>query len=536
MTKKLQSFFVLKLNSGRLKEYKYNIRLSLTDARKNGEIIRMGNSQFFEVIRNVTGRSFNQEELTFLESEEKKIKRKPSSEENKLALLSLREQIDRILFVPEVISLKVDNKKHYEYVIKNGLSVNNKKYVRIMSGAGNLRRNTVLLIDNTIFEEVNNILDNGRNKNVELNPGKFVAYQGLYNSSGHRVSFPNFTVVPDLEYTRMAKLNWINSDDVVQESQQEILLNCFDGQGLISPSQAQRWANEIGLDYIPSTMIIRAPYAKGQVVTFDFHKYCSVTGKHITEDIWGNDVDIRFVDLILSKSQFKLASSYNSLPEYIGHCYKNGLGFYLSRASYNNPKNYVWSNYMFLQVLDLSDEDIKNLCADTLEHFSSLISGDYRKMILYLGGDTFSHEYKEDWFDRIDNVTKALIINPELKNDPYVYDYFVNSLNRKIRDSYMGKLLFEGNFSPLVADPYMQCEAMFTDEPRTLLSNDGHYYKFWKDRNVDMVASCRSPLTHHSEMNVSKMESSKEMAEWYKYQDTSFIYNPKGLDTLYMAD
>ena len=536
LSRKLQSFLVMKFNSTRLKEYNYDITITLEDARKNGEVIRLGDSQLLSVIRKIKNIVFDQERLIQLEKEEKKLRRRSASKENSKILSSLREEIDKILFIPEVISLKVENKKHYERIIESGLFINGKKYVRLMSGAGNLRRNTVLLIDEEYFRVVRNVLDNGRDKTIKLNPGKFIAYDGLFNSSGHRVSFPNFCVVPDFQYKRMARMNWINPDDSVEEIEKEIVLNCFDGQGLISPNLARKWAKELEISYIPSTFIIRAPYLKGQVVTFDFHEYCRVHTKHMVTDIYGESVDIRFVDLVLSESQFKLKSSYESVFDFVRNCHQNDLGFYVSRVSYWEPKHHVWSNYMFMQVLSLSDEEIESLCKDTVEYFESLLGGDYRKMILYLGGDTFSHFYKEDWFEKIDIVTKALIINPKLAIDPYVVYRFNNNLSKQIRDSYMGKLLFEGNFSPLVADPYMQCDSLFFDDPESLLSEDGHYYKFWRDRYKSLVASCRSPLTHQSEMTLSVIENSQDMEYWYKYQDTSFIYNPKSLDTLYWAD
>jgi hypothetical protein len=193
---------------------------------------------------------------------------------------------------------------------------------------------------------------------------------------------------------------------------------------------------------------------------------------------------------------------------------------------------------MFIQTLDLSDEDIENLCADTVSHFKALMGGNLSDMLLYMGKGIFSSQdgLPLDWFERLDNLAKALIIQPLLMRDPYIVDFMTKSINRKIRDSYLGKLVLQGNYSPLVSDPYAQAEWALGLTPIGLLSEKEHYSRFWNERNASVVAGGRSPLTHHSEMMVLEMVENDELNEWYRFQGSSFIIPPNSEDTTRMAD
>ena len=111
----------------------------------------------------------------------------------------------------------------------------------------------------------------------------------------------------------------------------------------------------------------------------------------------------------------------------------------------------------------------------------------------------------------------------------------MSSLRKKIKESYLGNLIVQGNFQPLIADPYLQASYMFGLQ-NGLLKDDEHYCKFWGDRNVELVASGRSPLTHQSEMNISKIVSNEDIRYWFQYIRNGFIFSPQGIDTLLFAD
>jgi hypothetical protein len=75
MAKKLQQFYIYKLSSQRIIQDKLNIQLNINDARKNGELISIGNSQLLTTIRQIKNRTDYEDRLNEL-LEQKKIAKK----------------------------------------------------------------------------------------------------------------------------------------------------------------------------------------------------------------------------------------------------------------------------------------------------------------------------------------------------------------------------------------------------------------------------------------------------------------------------
>lgn len=485
-------------------------------------------------LRKIKNKEFNAEELARLEALELRMKRRGEDFEK---ISEVRDAIDDILFIPEIISVHVENIAHYKRIIKDGLFINDKRYVRLLSGAGNLRRNTVIFIEESYFDRVVQIFDNDRDLSVELNPAKFNAYFGLYNSSGIETIFPNIVVIPDYEFEKEVAIDWVDEGNHIHKEVKNVTLNAFDGQGIVAYHMASRWAEDLGLDYVPSTFIFRAPFAKGQLVTFPIDEFIRAHESSTVVDIWGNEQDLRFADVILSESQLKLWQSYSDVMAYVSACYRNKLGFFITRVSPKDPSSYTTSNYMFINALELeTDADIEELCADTIAHINEVSGMSIQKMKLYLAGKMFDTHMKQEDFWKLNPMVRALMINEDIAQDPHVISTIISALRETIKRAYLGKLFVEGNYAPLVADPYAQMEWAIGKNPVGLLAGDEHYYKFWNMRGIKRVACGRSPLTHPSEMIVTEMVNRKELDQWYKYQSTSFILPIDSVDTILMAD
>ena len=529
MAKKLQSFVIMKFESSRLKSENYNLSLTLDEARSNQEVVRVGDSQLLKIVREVTGKEFSREKLKDM------IMNKRFAEKNKdhNAALILMKLIDEMLFIDSIVEIKFDNKKHYQHMIEQGLKINGFSYVRLLAGSGNLRRNVVFFIKEELFSKVISILNNGRDETIKFNPAKFGAYMGLYNSSGYNVTFPKLCVVDDYLFKMMVKMDWINDDNTISNDKDtEVEVNAFDGQGIISVELAEQWSRDLELDYIPSSFVFRSPFAKGQVVTFDIQAFAELSQTYNIVDIWGNVVDCRDCNLFISKSQLKLWPAYQSCNQYVAQCYLNNLGFWVSKYSSKTLKNHAYTNYMFLQVLDLSDKDIEEFCNPTLEYFNSLMGADRNKMLIY------SYPTVKDSLalDNIDPTNLALMFNEDFANEPHIREKYRNSLKKKFKESYLGNILVQGNFQSIIADPYAQCEHILGLDVYGLLKSDEHYCDYWNKKSVNQVASARSPLTHQSEMNLSKLTNRKSQEDWYRYITNGFIISPKGIDTFLWAD
>lgn len=133
----------------------------------------------------------------------------------------------------------------------------------------------------------------------------------------------------------------------------EVELEDSDGYGLMLPSRAQQWAIELGETYLPSGICVRNSWTKGMLFTFDFHAFAErVAGNYVVKDIWGNDVDIRAVDVILTASMLKLWDSYSSWDDYWGNCLKNKYTFSATKICPEKLENERNLNYQFIQTFD----------------------------------------------------------------------------------------------------------------------------------------------------------------------------------------
>jgi hypothetical protein len=530
--KKLQQFYVYKFDSSRLKSNNFDITINIEQARKNGELVSIGDSQMLRSLRNIKGQEDVEIELKRLLGIKKKIKK---GLEESVTLYEIEDKIDKLLFVPEIISLTIKDNRHYENIIKNGLYVNNKKFVRLMCSAGQARRNNVLFIDADIEKELKQILNNDR-EDIEIVPAKFNAYFALASSTALPVSTPYFCVIPDCEIVRKEKVEWVteveNGDDIIEEVEKDIKFNLFDGQGIISPRMAKQWADELELDYIPSCFIIRSNFIKGMVCVVDFVKFSDdIAEKHIIQDIYGNDINIRDMDIILTASQFKLWNAFASTQDYMSKCKKNKWEWGVTRCSPKEENNHTSLNYQFLQVLNLNKEQIEGICEKTVEYFNNVIKNNLDYTLLYLLDSYANREYDPNLFDKInDNVAKAILLNKNMINDPYIQNHIINSLNKKIKESLIGTLLVDGQYTFMVADPYAFMEYMFGMQIDGLLNRDEHYNRWWLDGGIKKIAGMRSPLVWRSEVSILNLKNNNTIKEWYKYLNNCCIFNIHGMD------
>ena len=544
---KLQQFYVLKFNSGRLKKDKYNININIKTARKNGELIALGDNQVLRSIRKIKGRKVDFDFINELFKERRRITRRKKCIENKQKILQIDKDIDNLLFMPEYISVVIEKHSDYKHIIKEKFTVNGKKYVRLLCGAGNARRNTVFFVQEDIYEELDKILRNGHNP-LKITESKYNAYYALSNSATYSVSEPRVCVVPDKEIQMVKKIDWATErepDDIIEEQERELTFNLWDGMGICSPELAEQWSKDLDLDYVPCSFCIRNYFVKGMVCVFDFHKFSrEVANKHIITDLYGNEIDTDNIDMIITESQFKLWKGYNSWQHYLDCCKENDGRWGVTKFTPKEDKTAVFTNYQFLQVLNLdTPEKIKELCNPTVEWFDKITSQDSNYSLLYLLGSLCDKPLNEmeteefmDIFNTLEPSVRALILNRDLINDTYIKTKLARSLNRKIEESYLGKLMVSGNFQFMISEPYSLCEHIYGLPVKGLLKEHEHYSQYWNNRNVDKVVAMRAPLTYSSEANLLNLQNNDKVNEWYKYLYSGVVYNIWGNDCMTHAD
>lgn len=535
---KLQQFDVLSFKYEDLRDSKFDLEIGLDRAREYGYVISLGDSEVLRAIRRITDHPYDKETLSELEAERRKIEHSANNAGNRERIREINEQIEKQLYIPQFVSVQFANSRDYDRLNDKEFKINGKQYTWLMCGAGHQRTNRAMYVDKSIWGKLDLILQNGANVK-EMVLAKYNAYYALSSSSTYQVRKPRVCVIPDCELTMTKTVDFV-SNGVIERTDKEMVFNVFDGQGLISPEFSKLWASDLGIDdYIPSAWGVRCAFIKGMCVTFDFHKFAEEKlDSYEIQDVWGNWVNIFDVDVILSQSQFKLWNAYESWEDYETNLWVNGLSWGVSKVSpkVEDEKTTMMTNYQFLQVLNLSNSDIVGLCRQTTEWLKGVACGDLNKTKLYLMGSIANKGDAQKEFDNVqDNFVKCLLMEKDMINDEYIRSRIVKSINKKIKESYFGNLIVNGNFMARISDPYAQCEFACGMEPKGLLLENEHYVRYWTRCMKNRVVAMRSPLTYKTEAHILNLKNTEECQKWYEYLTSGVVYNIWGVDCLLEA-
>ena len=551
-----RQLYTMKFKSSRLKKFDYDIQIDYYEALDNGEIIALSDNQILRTIRDVVIDKANDKEevkkrildrdlLEEFYAELDRVRKSKNSEENKAKIQEVKEKIINMCFIPEYITIVMEHEKHYDYMFENGLKINGIPYYRLSTSAGQGRVSTVTFCSYEVLEAVNEILDNGRDKNKKFSPSKFNAYKGVYGSATKVVTTPRFCVVPDYESEVTFKVNWVTetegeNDDLIEEKVITKKFNRWDGMGLISPQMAEIWSKDLGLDYIPAEFCIRQSFVKGMLCVFPIHEFCekknnnNYTIKSIYKDKYGNniEIDLRNIDVILTESQFKLWDSYYSLEQYIDNCNKNNLKWGVSLYTDKELKNVLKMNYQFLQVLNVKKEDIPELCEQFVDWIKGVNTEDIWYTLLFLMGVNTTESSIRQYLKHSNNYwIKSLIVNHDLINDKYIKQKIYNLIKTKIDNGCIGSIILDGNNQTLVSDPYAMMEYLCGHEVKGLLGNNEYYSNYWNEKGVKEIVGMRPPLTFRSEVVGMKLSNTEEQKHWYRYLYGGIIINVHGYET-----
>lgn len=536
-------FYTVKLTSSLLKEYKYDLNISFENCLRSGLIVSLADSQMLLSIRDITGQVVDREILESWYSERDTIKKRKNTKDNRNRLKELQNNIYNMMYIPEYITVVMENTKDYERMFKKGFKFNGKTYRRFSCSASQARVSTIVFVDETIKDELKRRLDNGRDLNKPLAPSKYNAYFGLYSSATKKVTWPRFCIVSDYNEVISVDVDYViekpkDEDDVIEPRTMDIEFNRFDGSGLISPQMAEQWGKDLGEDYTPCQFCIRCAFTKGMVNEFPFVEWCAEknNGNYIITDIYGKQVDLRNIDVILSESMCKLWDSWNSQENYEKNCKENRIIWGITKYAPKEDKRVLTTNYQFLQTLNLTDDMIKDLCQDTVDYIKGVSYDDIYYSLLFMMGENSNTDSVQRFMKSSDNYwLKSLILNHNLLNDKYSKEKIRDMIIRKIEQACLGKLIVQGNFQCIVPDSYAFMQAIFGLEVTGLLGPGQMYSQFWNKRGVNKVDTMRSPLTHFSEHYVVDLIKNEKTEKWFKYSYSGFIVNSHDEHTMKWA-
>ncbi len=539
-------YYIYKIPSDKILSMKEEY--SFKEALNDGCVVSIGDNLVLAKIREYYGDTrdhvslFNQ--VQSIRREIKALKKQGTTKTNIERIKALQNELNHLLYVDDIVNVFIRKKKDYRQIARNGFDLNGKHYVRFMVGSGQMRRNTVTFINEQLFDYMQEHLMCGLNERITtINLAKLSAYYALSFSSVLWVREPRVCVIKDFEtVVPHQKLNWIKQCDdgtnSVEEIYKDVKLNSADGQGLITPEMATLWAEDMHLNYVPCSFVVRTAFVKGNLVTFDFREYAKEHGIDTITDRYGTIYKIDEIDVLLSESQFKMAKYYSAWEGYLSYHHSYHLKWGVARYNKLRDDEYVLTNYQYLQVLNLSKDDIAGLASYTTNWLRNICSGLPEYTLAYNIGVKNPDLGVDDIIDGCGSTfTKAIIKNPMMLQDGYVQRKIYNTLKESIRQAKIGRIWVKGNYEFMISDPVAQCRNALGLSADGLIPANYVYSNFWNERGEQgEIVCCRSPLTHYSEINPLKLFSGEEADKWYQYIYSGVIYSIYDISVMKHAD
>lgn len=501
----------------------------MDEARRNEEIISIADSQILSWIDELNGITNADERAREVKAEIKRIKKEQNSAVNKRKIRSLYAELDSIQYKPDYLCLIIDKEKDYHRACR-GFSINGIKYKRLLGTNGGIKNSTIVFVSEKVADELRRRIENGRDQTKPVVTAKLEAYKALTCSASTPVSMPNgILVVNDSETKFFSDIVYLTDEhdgEPVMElrKNQEITLDASDGFGLMHPRLAARWSEELGLDYVVSAANTRFSFEKGVLFAFDFIDFAEkIAGSnYIVKDAWENDVDIRQVEAIFTTSQVKLWDSYTSCEDYVQKSISNGYTIRIAKTSPKVLENERNLNYQFIQSYQLSDKDVEELIAPTMNEIKDVLGGDWRKTVLFLKGSSMT----EDNIDNLeDDAAKAIMIDHRMINDPYIQNMVYHLIRNRINEAKVGVLKVHGNYSIVSGDPFALCQSIFGLKVTGLLKAGEIYNQYWADYKAEKLACFRAPMTAHANIRLVYPVDREDVRYWYQYIKTCTILN-----------
>lgn len=533
---KLQKY-CFKLHTSYLSKNNWDLTLSLKEARKSANtIVTVNDSQVLRWIEELNG-------TQDIDARAKEIREKinvlKTNKSNKKQVSALYDQLYELQFQKDYLLLIIDKKSDYDKANK-GFKVNGIEYHRLLGTAGGIKTSTIVYVSTRLYPEIKKRIDNGRDMTMPLVAAKLEAYQALTCSGSIPVSWPKgIIVVPDCMTTFTADVISVDDNDLsLEEPKMEFVHDkiiendASDGCGMMLPSLSKRWNGELGgnPEETISGINSRCAWTKGMIFTFDFIEFAEkVAHSYVIKDAWGTERDVRDAELILTTSMLKLWDSYESFEAYYQNCLLNHYQFSVAKTTPHEMDKRRNLNYQFIQGYQLTDEQIHELISPTVDEIKDIMGLDYRKSILYLCGGNLN----EKNITKTEYTSQALMIYPEMMDDPFIRNKIKKMIAKRIRLAKIGVLTVEGNFAIMCGDLYALSQSMFGIEVTGLLKAGEIYHKFWKDKDVHEVVCFRAPMTSHNNVVKQQVNCEKNVEYWFRYIENAVIIN--AWDTLCMS-
>lgn len=402
-------------------------------------------------------------------------------------------------------------------ILLHGFKYKGEKYKYFTSSAGQIRKKKAVFIKEDIWNEYEKTFMCGLtidkiNEKGGMNVNKFLAYLALQSSATDEWTDFNIDrciVVDDFETLVPAEVDYVDDKTYqVIRQQMKVPIPHTDGAGMISSEVSKK------------NFMVRLPWVKGLLGSFNFKEFIlqkrlelNDMSVGIIKDIYGEEHDIiaEGIEIIFSKSQFKLYKYYDSWNEY-----KEAFKKYHCQACICNMEEdrikYAKINYQMLQTLtDMTGEELSELAAPSIQELNELTSS----------VDSMLKAFNVTKYNKNKNgFQKSLEIYPELLQDGYCKDKIREIKKSLIRQYRSGRLKIKGKYTFVLPDFYAFCEWLFLGQeiPTGLLhENEVSCRLFHNEKKLDCL---RSPHLYREHF-LARNRVDEETKLWF---NTDAIY------------
>ena len=393
-----------------------------------------------------------------------------------------------------------------------GFTYNGEKYKYFTSSAGQIRKKKAVFIKESVWDRIEKTIMCGLtidkiNSKGGNNVNKHLAYMALSNSATDEwdeFDIDKSIVIDDFETNVYGTFDFVDETDYsIIRKTDYVPIPHTDGAGMVLPSLCTK------------NFMFRAPWVKGLLGVFDFKKFIEVNNySPIITDIYGKEHDViaEDIQIIFTKSQFKMYKYYDSWDEYKDAFKK----YYCSAGRCNIEEDKIKNakiNYQMLQTLtNVTDDEIDLLTKKSVDKISNICNSKETMMDI-LGITPYN--------TNMTPFQKAVKIYPALLSDTYAKDVIREVKNSLLKKYRSGKLEVTGKYTFLLPDYYAACEYWFghIEEPKGLLDDKEVFC--WLFKQYDKLDCLRSPhlyKEHAIRFNVASNgygERVEQIREWF---------------------
>lgn len=201
--------------------------------------------------------------------------------------------------------------------VASGYMLNNIIYKPFMAGASDARKATASWVNEDIIPTLGKWAMCGlQTKNMKLAINKYMAYIGLLSSAskpfeevfGKKIDIRRVAIIRDASVNVADIVDVADMESVQHNINRTVEINAFDGYGVIRRELTNG-----------ESCTIRGPWLKAFCQATNWSHLSAFglnIGKKSFVDFWGNEIQLKDVDMILTESCFKTVKLYESWNQY----------------------------------------------------------------------------------------------------------------------------------------------------------------------------------------------------------------------------